>query len=121
MAGNRFDRINEEVKRVVSEIIREMKDPRISPMTALMRAEVTRDLKWAKVWVSIYDTSEQARGETIKILNQAAGFIGHELGKRMEIRAIPQFKFILDSSIEYSVHISKILNEIGASEKKDGQ
>ena len=65
---------------------------------------MTRDLKYCKVSVSVYDTDEQARKDTIATLNNASGHIGWELGKRMQIRAIPKFKFVLDEGIAYSVH-----------------
>ena len=61
MANVRYDRINEEVKKAISEIVREMKDPRISPMTTIMSAEVTNDLKQAKVRVSVYDSDDAKR------------------------------------------------------------
>ncbi len=119
MSSFRYNRLNEEVKKTLSEIVREMKDPRISPMTTIMSAEVTNDQKWAKVNVSVYDKEMSVREETVQVLNQASGFIGHELGRRMEIRNIPKLKFILDSSIEYSVHISQILNEINSEKKQN--
>ena len=112
MATFRADRRNEEVKKTISEVIREMKDPRISPMTALTEVEVTKDLKYAKVKVSVYDEDEKKRISSVEALNHAAGFISHELGARMRIRAVPSIKFTLDNSISYSVRISEILNEL---------
>lgn len=112
MATFRADRRNEEVKKTISEVIREMKDPRISPMTALTEVEVTKDLKYAKVKVSVYDEDEKKRISSVEALNHAAGFISHELGARMRIRAVPSMKFTLDNSISYSVRISEILNEL---------
>ena len=117
MATFRADRRNEEVKKTISEVIREMKDPRISPMTALTEVEVTKDLKYAKVKVSVYDEDEKKRASSVEALNHAAGFISHELGARMRIRAVPSIKFTLDNSISYSVRISEILNEL---HKADG-
>lgn len=117
MATFRADRRNEEVKKTISEVIREMKDPRISPMTALTEVEVTKDLKYAKVKVSVYDDDEKKRVSSVEALNHAAGFISHELGARMRIRAVPSIKFSLDNSISYSVRISEILNEL---HKADG-
>lgn len=108
----RRDRINEELKKSASEIIREMKDPRVSGMATIIRAEVTPDQKQAKLFVSVYDNDEQSRKETIAALNHAAGFIGHEIGQRMILRRIPALKFVLDTSIEYSVHISNVLNSL---------
>lgn len=117
MANIRYTRINEEVKKAISEIVREMKDPRISSMTTIMSAEVTNDLKQAKVRVSVYDPDDAVREASVAALNRAAGFIRHELGGRIDIRALPQLKFILDNSIEYSVHIAKILNDLNKDRK----
>ena len=112
MATFRADRRNEEVKKTISEVIREMKDPRISPMTALTEVEVTKDLKFAKVKVSVYDEDEKKRISSVEALNHAAGFISHELGMRMRIRAVPSIKFTLDNTIAYSIRIAEILNDL---------
>ena len=121
MATFRADRRNEEVKKTISEVIREMKDPRISPMTALTEVEVTKDLKFAKVKVSVYDEDEKKRISSVEALNHAAGFISHELGARMRIRAVPSIKFTLDNSISYSVRISEILNELHKADGNEPQ
>lgn len=121
MATFRSDRRNEEVKKTISEVIREMKDPRISPMTALTEVEVTKDLKFAKVKVSVYDEDEKRRVSSVEALNHAAGFISHELGARMRIRAVPSIKFTLDNSIAYSVRISEILNGLHKTEETQDQ
>ncbi|MEA4912993.1 MAG: 30S ribosome-binding factor RbfA [Christensenella sp.] len=121
MATFRADRRNEEVKKTISEVIREMKDPRISPMTALTEVEVTKDLKYAKVKVSVYDEDEKKRVSSVEALNHAAGFISHELGARMRIRAVPSIKFTLDNSISYSVRISEILNELHKTDGNEPQ
>ena len=93
MASVRYDRINEEIKKALSEIVREMKDPRISPMTTIMLVEATNDLKLAKVRVSVYDKDDSVRKETVAQLNRAEGFIARELGRRIDIRRIPTLKF----------------------------
>ncbi|MFR7610785.1 MAG: 30S ribosome-binding factor RbfA [Christensenellaceae bacterium] len=80
MASVRYDRINEEIKKALSEIVREMKDPRISPMTTIMLVEATNDLKLAKVRVSVYDKDDSVRKETVAQLNRAEGFIARGLG-----------------------------------------
>ena len=98
--------------KALSEIVREMKDPRISPMTTIMLVEATNDLKLAKVRVSVYDKDDSVRKETVAQLNRAEGFIARELGRRIDIRRIPTLKFTLDDSIEYSVHISEIINKL---------
>ena len=120
MSAIRSDRINEEVKKTLSAIIREMKDPRLSPMTTLTGAEVTKDLKYAKISVSVYDKDDAVRQGTVDALNHAAGFIAHELGQRMLIRRVPSLKFRLDDSIAYSIHISEILNSLDIKKVKRG-
>ena len=119
MPNIRYDRINEEVKKTISEIVREMKDPRISPMTTISSAEVTNDQKIAKVKVSVYDEDDAVRKGTVDALNRAAGFI--RLGQRMELRALPQLKFTLDTSIEYSAHIAKIIESLHSQDKKSDE
>jgi ribosome-binding factor A len=104
--------MNEEIKKTLSEILRELKDPRVSPLASIMGVEVTNDLKHAKVKVSVYDKEQEPREQTVAALNKAEGFIAREVGRRMQIRALPKFKFLLDDSIEYSVHISGILREL---------
>lgn len=119
MPSVRYDRINEEIKKALSEIIRDMKDPRISPMTTVLLVETTNDLKIAKVRISVYDKSDDVRRETVAQLNRAEGFIARELGKRVDLRRIPTLKFSLDDSIEYAVHISEIINKLQSERKKD--
>ncbi|MBR5717631.1 MAG: 30S ribosome-binding factor RbfA [Clostridia bacterium] len=118
MGFTRFDRINEEIKKALSDVIRDMKDPRISPLTTVMRAEATNDLKQCKVWISVYDRNDEARSETVAQLNRAEGFIAREMGRRIDLRHIPKFIFKLDDSIEYSVHISEILSGLDISRKE---
>ncbi len=120
MPNIRYDRINEEIKKALSEIVRDMKDPRISPMTTIMLVEATNDLKLAKVKVSVYDKDDAARRETVAALNRAEGFIARELGRRIDIRRIPTLKFTLDDSIEYSVHIAEIIDRLQRERAKDG-
>lgn len=105
------ERVNAEFKRVLSDAIRSIKDPRFSSMTSISNVEVSRDLKHANVLVSVYD-SEEKQKETLDILNRASGLLAHEVNNRMRIRRVPQMHFVLDQSIEYSVHIGKVLDEI---------
>lgn len=117
MSAIRTDRMSEEVKKVLSEIIREMKDPRILPMTSLTDVHVTPDFKYAKAKVSVYDEDEAARAACVSALNHAAGFMSRELGNRIRIRCLPQITFTLDDSIAYSVHIGQLI----AGLHKDGE
>ncbi|MBR0156406.1 MAG: 30S ribosome-binding factor RbfA [Clostridia bacterium] len=119
MPSVRYDRINEEIKKALSEIVRDMKDPRISPMTTILMVEATNDLKLAKVKVSVYDKDDSVRRETVAQLNRAEGFIARELGRRIDIRRIPTLKFTLDDSIEYAVHIAEIIDKLQAERAKN--
>ncbi len=117
MAKYRMDRISEEVKRVVSDIIRnDLNDPRISSLCSVVSAEVTPDLKYAKIFVSVLGSDEEKQS-TIKGLSSAAGFIRRELGRNIELRYSPEVFFELDRSIEHGAYINKLLNEV---KKKDG-
>lgn len=107
-------RINNEVQRELSEIIRsEVKDPRIHPMTTVVSVEVTPDLKFCKAYISVLG-SEEAGKETIKGLTNAAPFIRKELARRINLRNTPEVTFILDQSIEYGVKMTRLINEVTA-------
>jgi ribosome-binding factor A len=113
----RINRISEEVKREVSDIIRnEIKDPRIASLCSVIDAEVTPDLRFAKIFISVLG-SEEEKASTIKGLNSAAGFIRKELGGRIDLRYYPELHFELDNSIEHGARIMQILNEVN---KKNG-
>ena len=117
MAKHRIDRISEEVKKVVSDIIRnDLNDPRISKFCSVVSAEVTHDLRYAKVFVSVLGNDEEMQS-TLKGLNSAAGFVRRELGRNIDLRYSPEVIFELDRSIEHGAHIAKLLNEVL---KKDG-
>lgn len=107
----RTDRISEEVKKHLSDIIRELKDPRIPLMTSVVSVNVTKDLKYAKAYISIMG-DEETKKEAIKGLKSAAGFIRKEIGNRVLLRALPQFSFELDNSIEHGAHINELLQSV---------
>ena len=111
MSFKRTDRINEEIKKELSSIIRELKDPRIPMMTSVVNVSVTNDLRYAKAYISIMGTDEEKQ-DAIKGLKAAAGFIRREVGSRIKLRAVPEFTFELDNTIEYGAHINKLLNDI---------
>ena len=110
MGFDRTDRISEEVRIQVDKIIRdELNDPRIGGTYSILRAEVTRDLRYAKIRVSIYE--QERRADMMAALKKAAGFIRRELGHRMDLRYVPELIFELDTSIEYAAHINELLKE----------
>lgn len=121
MAKVRNERLTEELKKVISSVIFEMKDPRISTVTSIVNLEVTPDLKYAKAHISVYGEDESACKQTVDALNHAAGFIQHEVGNRMTIRRVPSLKFVTDDSIAYSVHISEILKSLHKDEKSKSE
>jgi ribosome-binding factor A len=109
---DRISAIQSEFKRVLSDIIKnEMKDPRISEMASVTHVELSRDLKYAKAYISVYD-SEKLKKSTIETLAHAEHFIKNEVGARMRMRRLPEIRFILDTSIEYSSKISEILKKV---------
>ncbi len=110
MSYQRIDRISEEVRREVDAIIREeLGDPRIGGTFSITRAEVTGDLRYAKIYVSVLE--DDRREDLMEALKSAKGFIRRSLGKRMIIRYTPELIFISDKNIEYGVHIAKVLAE----------
>lgn len=105
-------RINMEVQRELSEIIRGgIKDPRIHPMTSVVSVEVTPDLKFCKAYISVLG-NEEAGQATIQGLKSAEGYVRRELARRVNLRNTPQIKFILDQSIEHGVNMSRLIDEV---------
>lgn len=113
MGFSRTTRLSEEIRKIISNIIQnELKDPRIPILTSVTSVDVTNDLRYAKVFISVFGSEEQ-KNECIEGLKNAAGFIRREVGSKIKARYIPEMIFELDKSIEHSLHISKLLNDIG--------
>ena len=105
-------RINSEVQKELSEIIsRELKDPRIHPMTTVVSVEVTPDLKFCKAYISVLG-DEEAQKNTLAGLKSAEGYIRRELARSINLRNTPEITFILDQSIEYGVRMSKMIDDV---------
>ena len=105
-------RINEQVQRELGRIIlREIKDPRISPMTSVTGVEVSPDLKTCKAYISVLGDDE-ALAKTIEGLKSAEGFIRRELASGVNLRNTPQIRFIPDQSIAYGIRMSKKIDEV---------
>ncbi len=110
--NNRLIRINDEIKRELSEIVRsELKDPRISTITTILKVDTTNDLKFCKVNVSILGDDAQKQ-EVLEGLKSASSFIRKQIAYKINLRNTPQFKFILDESLEYGIKISKMIDEL---------
>ena len=107
-------RINSEVLKELSRIIsREIKDPRISPMTSVVSVEVAPDLKTCNAYISVLG-DEEAQKDTLSGLKSAHGYIKRELAHSVNLRNTPDIRFILDQSIEYGVNMSRKIDEITA-------
>ncbi len=120
MSANRINRINEEVKRELSEILRDLKDPRIPMMTSVVTVNVTNDLRYAKVFVSVLG-DEAVKKDAIAGLKQAGGFVRREIGHRLNLRYTPELVWELDNSIEHGAHINELLHRTAKhnGEKKE--
>ena len=110
-------RVNDEVLRALASIVREVKDPRISPLTSVTGTEVAPDLKTCKVYISVYG-DEEAGAKTMEGLRSAAGFIRGELARKVNLRNTPQLTFILDDSIAYGVAMSHRIDEVTAADRE---
>lgn len=112
-------RVNTEVQRELSEIIRNMKDPRVAPWTSVVAAEVAPDLKTCKAYISVLGGRKEQE-DTIAGLKNAEGFIRHELARTLNLRNTPEICFILDQSIEYGVNMSKKIDEVTRNISTEG-
>ncbi|MBR1408923.1 MAG: 30S ribosome-binding factor RbfA [Clostridia bacterium] len=107
----RTDRIAPLIQREVERIIREeVSDPRTDCMFSVTHVDVTRDLRYAKVYISVFE--EEKRKPMMDALKKAAGFIRHGVGQAVQLRYTPELLFELDTSIEYGVHISSLINQV---------
>ena len=111
MANNRLARTNDDIQRVLSELLRNVKEPRVQQgMISVTRVETTGDLRYAKVWLSVYglkDEKEFRRG-----LKSASGWLRKELARSMNLRYTPELVFELDHSIEYGAHINELISSL---------
>lgn len=110
MAGYRKARINDETVKALSQIVREVKDYRVAgAFVSITGAEVTPDLKFAKVYFSALGSDSK---EVKKGLESAVGFIRRRLAETLNLRITPELKFYEDTSMEYGANISRLLNKI---------
>jgi ribosome-binding factor A len=116
MTSHRANRVAEEIKKEITQMLRdEIKDPRIGFIT-VTGVEVTPDIRYAKVFVSVYGDAD-AREQSLEALEKAKGFVRSEIGKRIRLRYAPEVSFKFDSSIEYGARIMKLLDEVKDTEK----
>ena len=120
MANNRIARTNDDIQRVLSELLRSVKDPRVQQgMLSVTRVETTGDLRYAKVWLSVYgmkDEKEFRRG-----LKSASGWLRKELASSMNLRYTPELVFELDHSIEYGAHINELISSLDIRQDEEDE
>ena len=110
MPSNRIGRINEEIQRELSALLRTVKDPRLQGgLLTVTHVDTTSDLRWCKIYVSALDKSREK--EMLKGLKSAAGYLRRELGTALRLRYTPQLEFVADDSIQQGAHILQMLRD----------
>lgn len=120
MASNRIGRINEEIQRELSDLLRELKDPRVHrTMLSITRVETTPDLRYAKIYVSLLD--KEFTKETLAGLKSSAGYLRRELGRSLQLRYTPELQWQPDDSITQGAHILELLSKLDIPEDPDDE
>jgi ribosome-binding factor A len=121
MSYQRANRIAEEIRRELSDILRnQVKDPRVTDMVSISKVEVSKDLRHAKIYISVLGDKDDKQ-KAMDGVERASGFIRKELGQRLGLRYVPEIRFTLDESIEYSIHIVKKIQELNQKEQDENQ
>ena len=111
MASNRIGRINDEIRRELSQLLRSVKDPRVSgSMLTITHVDTTTDLRYARVYVTALDRTGEK--DLMKGLKSASGFLRRELGQRLDLRYTPELQFLADDSIAHGAHIRDMLHHV---------
>lgn len=114
MASNRIGRINEEIQRELSDLIRNLKDPRVQTLLSITRVDTTPDLRYSKIYISVLDDARSK--EALKGLKSAGGWLRRELGSKLQLRYTPELVFELDDSLKYGAHMCDLLSRLSAQE-----
>ena len=110
MASNRIGRINEEIQRELSSLIRTVTDPRVHGLVSITAVDTTPDLRYAKIFVSVLDKSDVK--EVVKGLRSAGGYLRRELGRSLQLRYTPELTFVADDSIAEGAHILELIEKL---------
>ena len=112
----RTDRVGQQIQKEIAVILmREIKDPRLS-MTTVSAVEVTRDLAYAKVFVTFFNDSDEDIKTSLEVLAEAEGYIRSLLGKRLRARIMPHLRFVYDKSMAEGVRMSALMDQAVASD-----
>ncbi|MDI9502042.1 MAG: 30S ribosome-binding factor RbfA [Tissierellia bacterium] len=117
MNEKRLDRIGHEIMKVVSESIRDMKDPRMHPLTSVTKVKVTNDLSFAEIFVSVYGTKEEKQ-DTLYALENATGYIRKSISANIDLRHTPEPKFSLDETMEEASSMEALIREVRQRDKE---
>ncbi|MDY3079509.1 MAG: 30S ribosome-binding factor RbfA [Oscillospiraceae bacterium] len=118
MPSNKLARINDDIQRVMSSLLREIKDPRVNQgMISVTRVETTGDLRYSKIWLSIMGLQNEK--DFKKGIKSASGWLRRELGNSLKLRNTPELSFEIDHSIEYGAHINELISSLDISDKED--
>ncbi len=121
MNNKRINRISEEVKKALSEILfNGLKDPRVTSMTTITDVNVTKDLSYANIYVSVLG-DEKEKNDSLDGLRNAKGFIRSEIGKKVNLRHVPEPIFHLDETIEHASHISDLIEKVKKEDNNRGK
>lgn len=121
MANHHIDRINDDIRRVLAEKLREVKDPRVQQgsMVTVTHTDTTNDLRYCKVYISVlgeYDAREMKRG-----LKSVSGWLRRELGNSLDLRYTPELTFEMDDSIAHGAYINKLINDLDIKHDDDSE
>ena len=114
MASNRIGRINEEIQRELSDLIRSLKDPRVQTLISITRVDTTPDLRYSKIYISVMD--EEKQKDALRGLKSAGGWLRRELGSSLQLRYTPELVFELDDSLKYGAHMFDLLEKLERQE-----
>lgn len=121
MPSHKLGRTTEDIRRELSALLRELKDPRTQNLLlSIVRVEVTNDLSYCTVYVSAMEGLDRAK-TAVQGLKSASGFLRRELGRRLQLRHVPELIFRATDSIEYSANISRILHDLDLGEEENGE
>ena len=114
MAGYKINRVASDIKLALSDLLKEVKDPRVSKLLSIIKLDVSGDMSYATVYVSAIEGA-QVTLESVKALNKSArGYLRRELGRRLSLRKVPELRFVADNSIENSANISRIIESFSS-------
>ncbi|MBR6742998.1 MAG: 30S ribosome-binding factor RbfA [Clostridia bacterium] len=116
MAGFKINRVASDIKIALADLLREVKDPRISKLLSIVKLDVSGDMSYATVYVSAIEGSEKTK-ESVKALKGASGYLRRELGSKLKLRKVPELRFVADDSIQISANISKIVSGFEKNEE----